>query len=177
MPFELQEGEKVLGIFRRHWLLFAIEMLGIFALFWVPFLLSMLPAFPILSESVSVFLGTLWMLLICMKAFISWTIYYLDIWVVTNERLVDIEQHSLFNRKSSTLQLENIEDITVHINGFWESIIGYGRLSVQTAGNIPEFIINDIPLPEDAKQLIYAAQNSMKREQAGRESVIQSELQ
>jgi uncharacterized membrane protein YdbT with pleckstrin-like domain len=164
MPFELEEGEKVLGIFRRHWLLFAIEMLGIFALFWLPFLLSMLPAFPILSESVSIFLGTIWMLMICMKAFISWTIYYLDIWVITNLRLVDIEQHSLFNRKSSTLQLENIEDITVHINGFFESIIGYGKLSVQTAGNIPEFIINDIPLPEDAKQVIISAQYQSKKD-------------
>jgi hypothetical protein len=162
MPFDLQPGEIVLATIRRHWLLFVLEILGIIALFFVPFVLSMFPAFPVMSQSVSFFLGAIWMLFIFMKITISWTIYYLDIWVITNMRLVDIEQHSLFNRKSSTLQLENIEDITVHIDGFFQSVIGYGRLSVQTAGNIPEFVITDIPLPEDAKQIIYTAQYNSK---------------
>ncbi|MEN9852294.1 MAG: hypothetical protein RI996_237 [Candidatus Parcubacteria bacterium] len=163
MPFELQPNEIVLATLRKHWLLFVIEIFGLFVLFWVPIILSTLPIFPILSESVATFLGALWMLLICMKGFISWTTYYLDVWVITNIRLVDIEQESLFNRKSSTLELDNIEDITVHINGFFESIIGYGKLSVQTAGNIPEFLINNIPDPEAAKQIIYGAQHSLKK--------------
>ncbi len=163
MQFELQPGEIILATFRKHWLLFIIEMLGLIVLFFVPFLLSALPKFPVISDPVAIFLGTLWMLLIFMKGFVSWTNYYLDVWVVTNMRLVDIEQRSLFNRKSSTLELDHIEDITVHIEGFFESIIGYGTLSVQTAGHIQEFLINDISDPEESKQVIYNAQHNLKK--------------
>jgi hypothetical protein len=162
MQFELQPGEIILATFRKHWLLFAIEIVGYVILFFVPFALSAFPSFPLIANNVAVFLGSLWMLVIILKLFVSWTNYYLDVWVITNMRLVDIEQKSLFNRKSSTLELDAIEDITIHLNGFFENIINYGTLSVQTAGHIQEFLINDIAGPEEAKQVIYNAQHASK---------------
>jgi hypothetical protein len=165
MQIELQQGEQVLAVLRKHWLLFALEAVSLVILFFVPFFLSALPFdIPLLSGGTATFFGAIWMLFLLMRGFISWTNYYLDIWIVTNMRLVDVEQIALFNRKASTLELEHIEDITVKIEGFLASMIGYGTVSVQTAANLQEFLINDIQNPEEAKQTIYTAQRLAKHE-------------
>lgn len=162
---ELQQGEQIMSTLRKHWILFFLEVAGLTVLFFIPFFISALPfSVPLLSPSSATFFGAVWMLVLFMRAFVVWTNYYFDIWIVTNMRLVDIEQKALFNRRSSTLELEHIEDITVHVDGFLESMIGYGTLSVQTAARMQEFLINDIQYPEDAKQIIYSCQRQAKME-------------
>ena len=44
--------------------------------------------------------------------FRAWLDYYLDIWVITDERIVNIEQKGLFSREISTQQLYRIQDVT-----------------------------------------------------------------
>lgn len=175
MFIELQPGEVVLAVLRKHYVLFLAKVSILLFLFIVPFILSMMSfSFPFISSGTATFFGALWMLVLFVQGFIIWTKYYLDVWIVTNIRLVDIEQLALFNRKSSTLELEHIEDITVKIEGFTESMIGYGTLSVQTAGHIQEFVINDITNPEQAKQIIYDAQHKTK--EARHERIVESGL-
>ena len=165
MQIELQHGEQILAILRKHWLIFAFEVGALIILFFVPFMLSALPfSIPLLSAGTATFFGAIWMLFLLMRGFVSWTNYYLDIWIVTNMRLVDVEQIALFNRKVSTLELEHIEDITVIVSGFLQSMIGYGTVSVQTAANLQEFHITNIQNPEAAKQTIYTAQRLAKHE-------------
>jgi hypothetical protein len=173
---ELQSGEYIIKTLRKHWFLFVVEIAGLVLLFAIPFIFSVLPfSLPFVGTSTATFFGVLWLLIIWMRTFIVWTNYYLDIWVVTNMRLVDVEQVSLFNRRVSTLELENIEDITVRIEGFFESVIGYGTLSVQTAGMVPEFIIKDIFAPEEAKKTIYTTQRLAKQEDQERMTTVRIE--
>jgi hypothetical protein len=163
MFIDLQQGETILATLRKHYILFLAEIGVLFFLFFIPFTLSLTPfSLPFLAPGTTVFFGALWMLALLVRAFIVWTKFYLDVWIVTNIRLVDIEQISLFNRKSSTLELEHIEDITVKVEGLTQSMVGYGTLSVQTAGHIQEFMIKDIADPESAKQIIYNAQHKTK---------------
>lgn len=169
MFIDLQPREVILATLRKHYILFLAEIGVLVFLFVIPFVLSLTPfSLPFLSPGTGVFFGALWMLALLVRAFVVWTKFYLDVWIVTNIRLVDIEQISLFNRKSSTLELEHIEDITVKVEGFTESMIGYGTLSVQTAGHIQEFMIKDIADPESAKQIIYNAQHQTKIERRER---------
>ncbi len=176
MQIELQHGETVLAVLRKHWVLFAIEVGALVILFLVPFMLSALPFnIPLLSSGSATFFGAIWMLFLLMRGFISWTNYYLDIWIVTNMRLVDIEQIALFNRTASTLELEHIEDITVKIEGFLPSMIGFGTVSVQTAAHIQEFLINNIRNPEEAKQIIYNAQRQAKHDDQQKITIPDSE--
>lgn len=91
--------------------------------------------------------------------FIIWTDYYLDVMIVTDKRLVDIEQRGFFKREVSTVRLESIEDITINVSGVVATFLNYGTLKIQTAAENREFIIHDVPNPNQVKSIIYELQN------------------
>ncbi len=60
--------------------------------------------------------------------------YYLSLQIVTNERVIDIDQTGLFKREVNEMPLSNIEDVNYKQNGFWGTIFNYGNVILQTAG-------------------------------------------
>ncbi len=91
--------------------------------------------------------------------FIIWTDYYLDVLIVTDKRIIDIEQRGFFKREVSTVRLESIEDITINVSGVVATFLDYGTLKLQTAAENREFIIYDVPHPNQIKSTIYELQN------------------
>lgn len=80
--------------------------------------------------------------------------YYLDLLIITNDRLLHVEQEGLFARTISEVDLYKIQDITSTVNGFFPSMFNYGNLMIQTAGAVEKFIIINIPHPENLRQKI-----------------------
>lgn len=60
------------------------------------------------------------------------------------------------------MELEKIQDITIDVDGPIETFIGYGTISLQTAGEVREFILDDAAYPEQAKQMILEAQKTVR---------------
>jgi hypothetical protein len=156
----LQEGEHIDIKARKHWFLLFREMFGIFIIYIIPFIgwKYMTSQFgnsvPPIDSSLTVFLSSMWTLLIWAKIFYIWTDYYLDIWVVTDSRIVNIDQKGLFSREVSTLRVERIQDVTVEIHGIIATVLGFGNVLVQTAGESEEFLIKGIKNPERVKRKI-----------------------
>jgi uncharacterized membrane protein YdbT with pleckstrin-like domain len=86
-----------------------------------------------------------------------WTDYYLDVWIVTNRRVIDVEQRGLFSREIATMQLSKIQDITTEVKGFLPTLIGFGDVHVQTAGLEREFVIRGVPHPHKTREMIESA--------------------
>ncbi len=80
--------------------------------------------------------------------------YYLDLLIITNDRLLHIEQEGIFARTISEVDLYKIQDITSTIDGFFPSMFNYGDLLIQTAGAVEKFSIVSIPKPESLRQKI-----------------------
>lgn len=80
--------------------------------------------------------------------------FHLDMWIVTNDRLLDMEQKSLFSRVISELDLYQIQDATSEVSGLFPSIFNYGNLSLQTAGAVDRFIFKSVANPNKLRQLI-----------------------
>lgn len=156
----LQEGEHIDIKARKHWFLLFRELFGIFVIYLLPFIgwkymTSQLGgSAPPIDSSLIVFLASTWTLLIWAKVFHIWTDYYLDIWIVTNSRIVNIDQKGLFSREVSTLRVERIQDVTVEIHGIIATVLGFGNVLVQTAGESEEFLIKGIKNPERVKRKI-----------------------
>ena len=91
------------------------------------------------------------------------TDYYLDTWIVTTERIVNIEQLGLFSRVISTLHLNQIQDVTAETHGFLETIFTYGNVRIQTAGSTERFHFKNIDNPEDVKNIIVQLVEDDKR--------------
>ncbi len=175
-----REGEKIFEIKRRHHFIivknllliaigFAIVLGIMIALFFTSFSFPemLTDAVPFLLEVQIRFFGlfvcSLILLMLWQSAFVSFANYYLDCWIVTNERTIHTELRSLFSRIISSVPHSKIQDITIDIKGILPTIFKYGDLQIQTAGKFHEFIFKQIPNPYETKEIIYKSKRNMKK--------------
>ncbi len=77
--------------------------------------------------------------------------------IVTNEHLVDIDQIGLFSRKLAIVNLGSIQDLSTQVNGPMQTMLKYGRILVQTAGEKENFSLDYMPNPYRNEQRIHEA--------------------
>jgi len=106
----------------------------------------------------NVFGYSIWLLLLWIMFFIEWTDYYLDLWVITDSRILDVEQKGFFHREVTSFNYSQIQDITVETRGLIETFFKFGTLHIQTAGHNREIVIRDASRPEEARSLILRLQ-------------------
>lgn len=80
--------------------------------------------------------------------------FYLDYWILTNDRLVDVRQISLFARTVAEVDLYQIQDVSSEVKGLFPTIFNYGNVYLQTAGPVPKFILMNVPAPDRLRQQI-----------------------
>ena len=101
------------------------------------------------------FIITLIILFILFTAFLTWTHYYLDAYIVTNQRVLTIDQIDFFHRKVSEADIGNVQDIEVVVKGFFSNILNFGDIRIQTAGADQKTLFFDnVPYPYKAKDII-----------------------
>ncbi len=161
----LEEGEQILYVARKHWFIFCAETAFLFlfaalplgALFVPVDTLREIPAI-LLPRSISIsalflFLWCLWLLALWMLFALRWTNYYLDVWIITNHRIIDIEQVGLFNRLISSFRFGQIQDATVKVSGLLATLIGFGTVEIHTASN-DSFKFEGVSSPTELKERI-----------------------
>src|SRR3989344_7704288 len=171
--WKLDEGENIIKVLRRHyWVMLpftiGLLILSIFPLLFFYFISSdLIPLDDILRQGfidfinnwdLKVFAYSVYLILLWVFFFIEWTDYYLDVWVVTDKRIVAIEQKGFFHREITSFNYEQIQDITIETRGFIETLFKFGTLHVQTAGIGRDIIIKDAASPEIARLLILGLQ-------------------
>jgi len=156
---ELANGERVVYEIRRHWYVLIVERFFLVLLFMIPwaafFGLDVLKFDFAGSEGyLFFFISAAWMFFIWIAFMIIWTNYYLDVWIITNRRILDIEQHGLFSRDVSEFRLDRIQDVTIEVKGILPTLLRFGDIHVQTAGEAREFVIKSIPHPYKVRDIL-----------------------
>jgi hypothetical protein len=80
--------------------------------------------------------------------------YYLDIWVVTNDRIIAVEQQGLFSRTISEMDLWLVQDVTSEVKGVTATIFSFGLLAVQSAAERARFHFENCHNPNIVRQRI-----------------------
>ncbi len=169
---DFRDGERVITIVRHHWFVLFREVIGIGILFILPFFLIPLAfamsvqngTLPPLPGGVVLFFASMWTLMMWHILFAKWTDYYYDIWVITNWRIVDIDQKGFFNRTVATLlTLDHIEDVETQVSGIIGSIFNFGTIQVQTAASEREFLMQEVPNPTGVERMLRSAQEEQVR--------------
>lgn len=80
--------------------------------------------------------------------------YYLDIWIVTTKRIINIEQQDLFHRTISEVRLSKVQDVTSESKGFFPTFFDYGEVFVQSAGELPRIVFEEVPQPQKIAKTI-----------------------
>jgi hypothetical protein len=81
--------------------------------------------------------------------FIEWLNHELDMFVISNNRIIGVEQISFLNRNVSECNLGQVQDVSSLTKGFFANILNYGTVSIQTAGNASNFLMDFCPRPLD----------------------------
>lgn len=168
---QLEPNEKVLTTVRKHWFIITLEMLSIVFFALVPLLLLIVIAvlpfelatanmFALYSAEIVFFIAA-WLLLSTMAGAAVWTHYFLDLWVITDRRIIVIEQIHFFNRKVSNFRLERLQDIKVSIKGIIPTLLNFGTVRAQTASAAESnFTSTGLPAPRELQSLIQTAMDA-----------------
>ena len=87
--------------------------------------------------------------------FYRWVGWYYSIYILTDQRLVEIRQKGFFNRSVEEWQLNKIYNVNYSVRGFQAFIFGYGDVVAQTI--IGEFLMPSVKRPIDVHRRIMEA--------------------
>jgi len=157
-----KDYEKIIYFLRRDTVVFIKQFIFFIFLLSLPlgvyyFLQTSFPTlfennviYPLLAILASVYFLTIWLVL-----FMAFIDYYLDFWIVTNDRIINVEQH-LFSRTISELDLYKTQDVTAEIKGVLPTVFNYGNVFIQTAGETGRFCFDEIPNAHEVSRKIMA---------------------
>lgn len=173
---ELRPDEHVITTVRRHWYRLAIEAGALVFIFIIVLVVTGLAETlllavrtPDLSLSKPLALGAfmigLFGLLLWMRFFALWSDHWLDVWLVTDQRIIDIEQKGFFSREVSSFPLERIQDVTYEVHGLIATWLHFGDVRVQTASISNDFIMRQVPFPDLVKGSVMSVLENKKPHQ------------
>lgn len=166
-----EADERVFLFIRKHPLTMLGEiMAGLFLTLLPVVLLAVISVgggepFTEPSRNFTIIALPIYYLILAVWLFILWLLYYLDVGMVTNTRLVDIDQKSLFKRSIAELNLAWVQDVDGNRNGLLETFFDFGDVVVQTAGERTNFIFHSIPHPHEVAQKVLDLQETAMRQQ------------
>jgi hypothetical protein len=163
--------ERLVLQIRRYWLTFVPTLIIFTILFLLPFIISiaariLLPDLTPLSDTIRLLLtltGSVYCLLILLIFYSSFVVFHLDLSIITNERLVDMEQKGLFSRVISEMDLYQVQDVTTEIKGVFPSVFNYGTLIVENASATVKFVLHKVKDPNKLREIILDLANEDRR--------------
>lgn len=154
------ENEEILRVIHRHWFNIFAHFFSILVFSFL--LIGSFLAFPLLfpemldakNARLFLFVENTFFIFIWLFGFLMWIDYYFDVWIITNERIVNIEQKGLFVRHISELNFSRIQDVTAEVEGILPTVLNYGDVLVQTAGEESRFIFRQVADPYQVKDMV-----------------------
>lgn len=157
---------------RRHWayLTWAMAKLGAAALAPIAVLLAAVALITGLdgrAGQIAGLLSAIWFVIWAVRAYFTWYRYNNDLWVVTDQRIVDSTKHHWFHHRMASADLDDVEDIAIRREGVFATAFNFGDVHLQTAGEQANFILSGIPGPGDVLALIDRQRDIAKRRLRG----------
>jgi hypothetical protein len=77
----------------------------------------------------------------------SW-VYQRNYILLTDRHLIQVEQHGLFHSQVDQLSLGRIQDVSGKRPGLAATVLNYGMVTIQSAGEARQFIFSPVPDPQ-----------------------------
>ena len=132
--FEFQnKGEVIMLLMRRHPVTNLGWAMASLILLFIPFFWGEFPLLTAVSEKVRFGITVLWYTGLLLYAFQNLLLWFYNVYIVTDERVVDVDFFGLLYKNVNMAQLKNVEDVSYSQIGIMSSIFNYGKVVVQTA--------------------------------------------
>lgn len=142
------DDEEVLFVFRKHPVVMRkgliISMLALLA-GTIPSLIK-----PELSYFfIGLAAGFALSILVFMPYWIAW---YYSVYIVTDQRLIQISRKGLFSKSVVDMSLSQIQSMNYQINGLQATLLKFGTIIIQTY--MGDLVIHDVHYPEQVQKEI-----------------------
>lgn len=162
--FEFQnEGEVIMLLMRRHLVTNLGWGLASLVLLFIPFFWGEFPLLMAVNEKVGFGITVLWYTGLLLYVLQNLLLWFYNVYIVTDERVIDVDFFGLLYKNVNVAQLKNIEDVSYSQIGILSSIFNYGKVIVQTASEqlsddvgqeSAAFTFNAVPNPDRVIRVI-----------------------
>ena len=153
--FETREEEEQIILFlRKHfitnvpWIFISCVML-----FAPAFIASLRILDPIPTNFKFVFI-LIWYLITMAYTLENFLTWFFNVYIITDERIVDVDFYNLTYKEVSDANLDKIEDVTYKMGGVIRTLFNYGDVLIQTAAEVTNFDFLAVPYPDKVVKVL-----------------------
>lgn len=145
------KDETIILLMRAHiitnvrWIVICL-LLFIVPLIFVPLLGT--NVLPMGGPTSIVAFGLLWYMGIFTYAFINFLYWYFNVYILTNERVIDVDWYSVIFHNTDATRISKVQEVSSSHSGVFASIFDYGNVQVLTAGEEKNFVFENVPHPD-----------------------------
>ncbi len=148
---QLRPDETLLAVIREHTVPYVPWMVFLFVWIVTPFFF-LFPLFRQGPIGVGIFFA-----LVFSGAFVAWRKYFAwqhTVFVITDQRVVDVSQRGFFDRTHAEAAYADVEDVAYRIKGLVPTIFRYGTIQVKTVGNAADLEMRHVKNPAKYHDLL-----------------------
>lgn len=155
VSFDNQDkSENIVLVLRSHPLTLFKSLLITILMIFMPAFLNMVGMFSFLPANYQIAALILWYLVTFGFIFEVFLIWFFSVYIITDERIIDVDFLSLIYKDISSAKIDKIEDVTTVTGGALQSVFDYGTVNIQTAGAKTEIEFENIPHPSRVTKLL-----------------------
>jgi hypothetical protein len=147
-------NEKIVLFLRRHpitnipWIIISL------ILFSAPMVLSEFPLLSFLPDNFQFIAILSWYLIAIAYTFESFLDWFFSVYIITDERIFDVDFINLIYREISEANIDQIQDVTVTMGGVIRTIFNYGDVFIQTASETARIEFEAVPHPDQVAKIL-----------------------
>lgn len=149
-----ENDENVVLVIRSHWMRYFKYIASAVLILILPTVVALF--IPTLNTNImlliSIFLTSI--LLSMSFAVYSFLMWYYNVNIITDKRVIDLDFKSIFSHTSSEARLEKIEDVTSQQSGSFTNVLDIGTVHIQTAGTNAFIEFDSIPKPREVQDIL-----------------------
>ena len=153
------DDEEVLFVFRKHPVVMRRSLIAGLGIVLLGALGGLAEIYYRQASTSAYYFGMLIGLVVGTLAMLpAWMSWYFSVFIVTDQRLIQITQKGLFHRSVVDMGLGQIQMVNYQIAGFQETLLGFGTIMMQTF--VGDLVIHDVHHPaEIQKKMIEVLRN------------------
>jgi hypothetical protein len=161
---ERDTEEKIILVARPHWFTNVSWVLMTILLVLAPNLLKFVPLIDDIPAKFQMLGIMAWYLVTFAFAFERFLSWWFDVYIITDERVIDISFNNLLDKKFSEAKLSMIQDTTSRVIGVAQTMFNYGTVFIQTAAEVSEIHFEMVPNPEKIIKVLQVLREEEEKE-------------
>lgn len=161
---EKDVDEEIILVMRPHWFTNTGWIFLASVAFILPFIIN-LPVLISTARPTFQIAGVLfWYLITFVYAFEKFLSWYFNVFIITDERVIDIDFNNLLVKKFGEAKISMIQDVSSKVIGFFPTIFNYGTVLIQTASEVNQIVFENVPNPEKVIKVLQQLRQEEEQE-------------